>query len=203
MKSELKYRHGIDVSRGFTIVELLIVIVVIAILAAITIVAFNGVQQRAKVAAKVSTVQQATKLVQLYKTEQGDYPTNQGSAAFFCLTTDNACTSYNGAEAITDNTTLMSDLRGYGTPPSQAGDPIVDDGRYGVSYSYHAPRTLSSVPNPVVIMFYLEGINQTCTNLIAGTVSVADSGVSNNLIPASRSSGNSGGKTRCYIMFPN
>jgi len=36
--------------RGFTIVELLIVIVVIGILAAITIVAFNGVSNRAKVA---------------------------------------------------------------------------------------------------------------------------------------------------------
>lgn len=34
--------------QGFTIVELLIVIVVIAILAAITVVAFNGIQQRAK-----------------------------------------------------------------------------------------------------------------------------------------------------------
>jgi len=36
--------------RGFTIVELLIVIVVIAILAAVTIVAYNGVQQRAQAA---------------------------------------------------------------------------------------------------------------------------------------------------------
>lgn len=36
--------------RGFTIVELLIVIVVIGILAAITIVAFNGVQERARMA---------------------------------------------------------------------------------------------------------------------------------------------------------
>jgi len=35
---------------GFTIVELLIVIVVIGILAAITIVAFNGVQERSRVA---------------------------------------------------------------------------------------------------------------------------------------------------------
>jgi prepilin-type N-terminal cleavage/methylation domain-containing protein len=34
---------------GFTIVELLIVIVVIGILAAITIVAYNGIQERAKV----------------------------------------------------------------------------------------------------------------------------------------------------------
>ncbi|MCA9336117.1 prepilin-type N-terminal cleavage/methylation domain-containing protein, partial [Candidatus Saccharibacteria bacterium] len=33
---------------GFTIVELLIVIVVIAILAAITIVAYNGIQQRSR-----------------------------------------------------------------------------------------------------------------------------------------------------------
>ena len=34
--------------RGFTIVELLIVIVVIGILAAITVVAFNGVQRKAR-----------------------------------------------------------------------------------------------------------------------------------------------------------
>lgn len=38
-----------DRKSGFTIVELLIVIVVIGILAAITIVAYNGVQEKAKV----------------------------------------------------------------------------------------------------------------------------------------------------------
>ena len=40
--------------RGFTIVELLIVIVVIGILAAITIVAFNGVQNKAMIGAAQS-----------------------------------------------------------------------------------------------------------------------------------------------------
>ena len=46
-------------SRGFTIVELLIVIVVIAILAAITIVAYNGIQNRAK----TSSAQSAANVV--------------------------------------------------------------------------------------------------------------------------------------------
>lgn len=46
---------------GFTIVELLIVIVVIAILAAITIVAYNGIQQRARDSQRISDLSNARK----------------------------------------------------------------------------------------------------------------------------------------------
>lgn len=48
---------------GFTIVELLIVIVVIAILAAITVVAFNGVQERARVSQATSDISQLHKAI--------------------------------------------------------------------------------------------------------------------------------------------
>ncbi len=48
---------------GFTIVELLIVVVVIAILAAITIVAYNGIQNRAKDSAALSNAQQVGKKI--------------------------------------------------------------------------------------------------------------------------------------------
>lgn len=49
--------------KGFTIVELLIVVVVIAILAAITIVAYNGIQNRAKDSAAKSAASQAAKKI--------------------------------------------------------------------------------------------------------------------------------------------
>lgn len=67
--------------RGFTIVELLIVIVVIAILAAITIVAYNGVQDRAKAAAAQATAKQAYTKVSLYSVEHADaYPPDLATA---------------------------------------------------------------------------------------------------------------------------
>ena len=57
---------------GFTIVELLIVIVVIGILAAITIVSFNGVQAKAKTVQVKSTAATLLKKVELYRTLSGD-----------------------------------------------------------------------------------------------------------------------------------
>ena len=54
--------------RGFTIVELLIVIVVIAILAAITIVAYNGIQIRARATMISSDIKAANKAFVLYRT---------------------------------------------------------------------------------------------------------------------------------------
>jgi type II secretion system protein G len=59
--------------RGFTIVELLIVIVVIAILAAITIVAYNGVQQRARDSRRKSDLGNIEKALKLYAVDNGDY----------------------------------------------------------------------------------------------------------------------------------
>ena len=60
-------------ANGFTIVELLIVIVVIAVLATITIVAFNGIQQRTRATAATTGLTQAKKKLEIYKTENGTY----------------------------------------------------------------------------------------------------------------------------------
>lgn len=60
---------------GFTIVELLIVIVVIAILAAISIVSYNGIQERAENSKTVQAVASWVKAMKMYKVEHGNYPT--------------------------------------------------------------------------------------------------------------------------------
>lgn len=62
---------------GFTIVELLIVIVVIAILAAITIVAYNGVRERAARSVAQNETSQTIKKLLTYGVENNDqYPAN-------------------------------------------------------------------------------------------------------------------------------
>ena len=52
---------------GFTIVELLIVVVVIAVLAAITVVAFNGISTRAKIQSLATDLNQSFKKIETFK----------------------------------------------------------------------------------------------------------------------------------------
>lgn len=62
--------------KGFTLVELLIVIVVIAILAAISIVAYNGIQQRSRDSAAKSAASQLSTKVEAWNGIKGSYPTD-------------------------------------------------------------------------------------------------------------------------------
>jgi len=65
--------------RGFTIVELLIVIVVIAILAAITIVGYNGIATQAKEASLKSDLGNGARQIQLAKITTNSYPADPDS----------------------------------------------------------------------------------------------------------------------------
>ena len=107
---------------GFTIVELLIVIVVIAILAAITIVAFNGIQERARVSSVSAALNQATKKIAVYQVDNpNQYPadlasigiTNSGNVSYqysvnnsaspaaYCITATTGSTSYKASSTST------------------------------------------------------------------------------------------------------
>jgi general secretion pathway protein G len=109
---------------GFTIVELLIVIVVIGILAAITIVAYNGVQDRARVAAVSTDLNGAAKQIALYQVDAGGYPAAlsdlnsgqglkassgtsfqyTGTGTTYCVTATKGTTSYKVSNTATTPT---------------------------------------------------------------------------------------------------
>lgn len=61
---------------GFTLVELIVIIVIIGILAAITVVGYNGVQHRAADSSTQKALSDAQKSVQLYRVDKGSYPPN-------------------------------------------------------------------------------------------------------------------------------
>lgn len=67
--------------KGFTIVELLIVIVVIGVLAAIVVVAYNGITRSARDSAVQTELKNFGKVVELYKAQNGSYPTTAQLAA--------------------------------------------------------------------------------------------------------------------------
>jgi prepilin-type N-terminal cleavage/methylation domain-containing protein len=134
---------------GFTIVELLIVIVVIGILAAISLVAYSGVQQKTKNAKSVAALEKYAKLLSMYKVDNGTHPDA------------NSCigVGYPGGRCRTEspyvengnnlNTSLLAPYL-KGTPPSP--DVTVTTNYYGDNslnitgafYTYNNPSYNSS-----------------------------------------------------------
>lgn len=111
--------------RGFTIVELLIVVVIIAILAAITIVAYNGITDRAKASVKAQDIAQWKKTAELRKVENNiDCPDNYvfvyGNASLgtsdFCVMKYEAKIQGNDVGTTTYAASMVAESRASGTP---------------------------------------------------------------------------------------
>ena len=76
--------HTTRTGAGFTIIELLIVIVVIAILASITAVVYAGIQDKAYNTKIVAAVDAYSKSIQMYHIQNGSFP-NYGTTWGSCL----------------------------------------------------------------------------------------------------------------------
>lgn len=100
---------------GFTIVELLIVIVIVAILAAISIVAYTGIQARARASAIASDIKATEKAFQAYKISSG--------ASTWWVDTDPVLSgSSSGNPGISAIMTAQPEFRNYlSTAPSITG----------------------------------------------------------------------------------
>ena len=150
---------------GFTIVELLIVIVVIAILAAITIVAFNGIQQRARDTKRLNDITTMNKQLELFYVDKGYYPLTESLSGglgfpFAAANFSSSGTGYMVAPGNTD--TANSSYRDFSSPPSiyygyisykadgsrctaATGDTVSLCKKYTLYYRTESPTVVKSV----------------------------------------------------------
>lgn len=98
---------------GFTIVELLVVIVTIAILAAVSVVAYNGIQGRARDSRRMSDIQSINTALQLYVLDKNKAP-DFGGACSIQNSQDSGCfvNDFNGGTAYIW-ASLQSELSPY------------------------------------------------------------------------------------------
>lgn len=102
-------------SRGLTIVELLIVIVIIAILATITVTAYNGIQARSRDAKRAQDFANIKKSLLTYETINGGLKKTYTAGAY------TGGTTYSGWDSSVSPNWLAFLRTDHGNPPT---DPV-------------------------------------------------------------------------------
>ena len=176
---------------GFTIVELLIVIVVIGILAAITIVAYNGIQERAETTKIVS---QAAALVKGLKTYEADLGRPTASS---CIAPATSITGGVCASSDAWNTNTPYDAAFNQALATYSGVSAFQAGKYGNNNPaghmwYHA----NYYGDNRGVLYYAVGPNSDCglANVLTPTP-----GYDNLTLTGAKYTQRMSGYTRCIV----
>lgn len=162
-------------SNGFTIVELLIVIVVIGILASISIVAFNGIQLRANNSSRISLANQMKKVFDITKvdTSTAEIKASLQYDTWYraCLGTGypdvnsdgvRDCAAYNGSPFVSETAGFNAILTKTAKVPSMALFPRVAATNGDVYYGpYISSITVDGIDG-LSLEYFLEGQGQSC-----------------------------------------
>jgi prepilin-type N-terminal cleavage/methylation domain-containing protein len=161
-------KKSINNKFGFTIVELLIVIVVIAILAAISVAAYNNIQQRARNSARVSTAQSYVKLLMLHATQNGTYPAFTNGACLGSGYTASTCTNSTLTStypsSATEQSAFNTQLASVGSIPNypKLNTTASGNGSESGAFVYNYGVTNETPARGTRLIYFLEGENQDC-----------------------------------------
>lgn len=98
-------------TNGFTLIEILVVMVIIGILAALSIGGFQSSQLKARDAKRKSDLKQITNALEFYRSDRGQYPESDGGQIVGCGDIDNPVACTWGEPWLDENGTLyMSEL---------------------------------------------------------------------------------------------
>ena len=155
---------------GFTIVELLIVVVVIAILAAISIAGYNGIQARSRDGQRKQDIATIKKALELYYIDNGKYP--QSSYSSGCKINGSWSTTSDGSWSNLESQLVPQYLSRLPVDPaaSTTTNPAISS---GFNYDYVAIPSIGWCNNTNTQMYMLAyrleneaqkyEINGTCT----------------------------------------
>ncbi|MFH1743731.1 MAG: prepilin-type N-terminal cleavage/methylation domain-containing protein [bacterium] len=129
---------------SFTLIELLIVVAIIGILAAIAVPNFLNAQLRSKVARCMSDIRSISTALEMYRTDNNDYPEGRGNWAIF------------GLDKLTSPIAFMSSVP-YDPFAPDPNDAAVKLGGYG-----YVPDTI-----PFYTYFWDPDINGSLTSAIS------------------------------------
>jgi len=163
MAKNFKHKdHVRNKNTGFTIVELLIVVVVIAILAAITMVAYTNIQQRAITSSLQSDLSQAVKTLKLYQVDYGSYPTSIDPTTYCPTPADTAYC----LEASSNNVFVNYTVNNSVSPQTFS----LNSRHTGGTQYYASESVVADSSSDTFTMAVISGIARTGTTLTAGTL---------------------------------
>ena len=141
-------------SRGFTLIELIVVVAIIGIISAVGTVAYQGYTKGAKESAVSSLVQQ-TSLGQLeYYSNTGGYFISEGASTTACTADED--TSAAIEDMIFGNANGTTNVDSPNDDPNQLPDDIEFQfcayGDAGISYTIEAQKTTGTAPRCVISM---------------------------------------------------
>jgi prepilin-type N-terminal cleavage/methylation domain-containing protein len=198
-----RFNSKVTYVKGFTLVELLVVIVIIAILAAIVVVAYNGIQTRARDQQSVTAIDSYVKGLLSYAVIHGAYPDGTNSSCLGENYPSNQC-SVGGVYNV--DTTFNNNLRtvmGQLPMPDNSYLSYFSETRDGAAFAYIYNATLDGAAAPYGITYMLPG-TVACENAKAVGINTG-SGWPNFItqLAASGATEQSNGNTLCRLVLPD